>query len=155
MVIDVDQALRLLAPPQHELDECRAHIEEAFEIMAAATRADKYVGVTKRAKREYSAALKRLLVATRNHVDVGGALAIPLNVIKRAVNLDKKWSAHWTPPPRWGRQKCAVALAHGLLSCWRPDAITKSHQGKWHELAAILYGDVNANLYRQLRAFRC
>jgi hypothetical protein len=55
MVIDVDQALRLLAPPQHELDECRAHIEEAFEIMAAATRADKYVGVTKRTR------------ASRNH----------------------------------------------------------------------------------------
>ena len=159
MVIGVDQqvglVLKLLAPPQHELAECRARIEEAFEIMAAAARADKYVGVTKRAKREYSAALKRLLVETRAYAAVGGALAIPLNVVKRAVDLDRKWSACWTPPPRWERQKYAVALAYELLSCWHPDAITRSRQGEWHQLAAILYGDVSANLYRQLRAFRC
>lgn len=149
----IDLALELLAPPQHQLAECRAHIKEVLDVMAAVAQADEHAGITKRARRQYSAALERLLETTENYALIGGALTIPLDVIKRAVDSDRKWSTHWTPPSRYGHQKCAVAMAYELLSCWRPDAISKSRHGEWHQLTVILYGNMSANLYRHLRTF--
>jgi hypothetical protein len=52
-------------------------------------------------------------------------------------------------------QTRAVALAHDLLmQWWGNDAfITKTRNGPWWRLSAILYGDPDADLYRYLRAF--
>jgi hypothetical protein len=146
----VDEALNLLDPA--ERDVCRAHIEEALDIIAAVIRADEHAKVTKTSIHAYSAALQRFLLASKKHRDAGGALAISHERIERAVDLDTDWSAHWGPYPRRTGQ-VAVTLANEILVRWKPDAISVYQDGAWNRLAALLCGDPGRNLYRQIQAF--
>ncbi len=147
------KALELLAPSKRDLAECRAYIETVLNAMEAAARAAEHAKVTRKSMRAYSATLQRMQAVSHKHHVAGGALAIPHDQIERAAHFDKEWSAHWHPPPDTLKEQFAVALAYELLSVWNPGVISINRDGTWHELAALLYGDEQRNLYRQLRAF--
>ncbi len=51
-------------------------------------------------------------------------------------------------------QERAVENAYDLLTQWRGDEkLVTTRRGKWWRLAAILYGDPDADLFRYLRTF--
>jgi hypothetical protein len=84
-------------------------------------------------------------------------------LVKLADALDREGLAGWSPPqPKALKRKRAVALAYWLLRHWgRPATIYRPNplaqvadgSGEWHRLATILYGDLDANLYRLLQTF--
>jgi hypothetical protein len=148
----VREALDLLDSPASERDTCRAHIKEVLDIIESVIRADENAKITRTAMLAYSDALRRMLAASKKHRDAGGALAIPHEVIERAVDFDKDWSANWGPYPRRTGQ-VAVTLARELLVRWKPAAISVYTDGAWNKLAALLCGEPGRNLYRQIQAF--
>jgi hypothetical protein len=147
----IKRAMKLVAPPASEHADCQAQIERALEVVESAGRDAEHSKITKKARGAYSAALKRLLIETRAIAAAGGALAMLPSVIEGAVAFDNMWSAGWRPHSRWKKQEWAAALAHHLLAQWRPEEKIVATKGKkWHRLAAILYGDPDDDLYRQL-----
>jgi hypothetical protein len=172
----IKEALALLDPRPPEREDCRRDIERKLDHMKAVSRAVEYA-VTKKSMRAYSAALRKMQKASRNHTRAGGSLALRAGTpvvteftvtdregnkgrlrvrgggIDQAVALDEKWSRYWQPPSRWLKHKEAVRAAYELLARWNPRGIVVSSTGTWHKLSAILFGDERVNLYRHLRAF--
>jgi hypothetical protein len=81
-----------------------------------------------------------------------------------ADDLEREGLAGWSPPPpRALKQKRAVVLAKQMLrsrgrptTVYRPSPsaeVADDGNGEWHRLATILYGDLDANLYRLLQTF--
>jgi hypothetical protein len=59
------------------------------------------------------------------------------------------------PPPRPQLPSYVAALgAHELVFCWAAHEPKTTFGGEWHKLAAILFGDRDANLHRQLLKVR-
>jgi hypothetical protein len=85
----IAQALKVLMPPANRRAECRRHIEHALDIMAAIMRSAKGIKTQRAADRQngraYYAALERALATSKAYARAGGALAIPINVV-RALN---------------------------------------------------------------------
>jgi hypothetical protein len=79
---------------------------------------------------------------------VGVPLAFRLDAIDHAI----EWLDHWSPPPSALKQHHAVALAYELATSWGMKTLV-SRKGKWHQLSQILYGDREADLYRQVQTF--
>ena len=146
----IKEALALLDPPPPEREDCRRDIERMLDRMEGVSRVVKYA-VTKKSMRAYSAALRKMQTASRNHARAGGSLT--LRGIDQAVASNEAWSRSWQPPPRWLKHKEAVGAAYKLLARWTRRGIVVSSTGTWHKLSAILFGDERVNLYRHLRAF--
>jgi hypothetical protein len=182
-------ALKLCAPKPHEREACRTHVEKALDVLDSADRVvDRYAKVTKKAINAEFDRVHRSRAAAAAHAARGVPLAtrppdnriviiargkngkiklpddaklyrVP-DVRMRAILMD--WSRRWNPPSRWLKHKYAVGLAHDLLKEWKPDDIVVSRKGRWHRLAAVLFGDPKAvlsddpkvNLYRHLLAFQ-
>jgi hypothetical protein len=143
----INDALDVLAPPPDERERCRAHIEEVLELMASADRAAEHA-VTKKALSDYRDLLVRFRKGSKHSADAGVPLAFRLDAIDHAI----EWLDHWSPPPSALKQHHAVALAYELATSWGMKTLV-SRKGKWHQLAQILYGDRDADLYRQVQTF--
>jgi hypothetical protein len=148
----IKEALALLDPPPPEHEDCRRDIERKLDHMIEVSRAVKYAA-TKKSMRAYSAALRKMQKASRNHTRAGGALTLRAGGIDQAVATDEAWLRCWQPPSRWLKHKEAVFAAYKLLDRWNQHGIVVSSTGTWHRLSAILFGDKRVNLYRHLRAF--
>jgi hypothetical protein len=143
----IEAALDMLVPLQDERERCRAHIEEVLDLMASADRAAEH-GVTKKALSDYRDVLVQFRARSKRSADAGVPLAFRLDAIDHAI----KWLDHWSPPPSALKQRHAVALAYELATRWGMKTLV-SRKGKWHQLAQILYGDREADLYRQVQTF--
>lgn len=147
-------ALEKIAPTASDRDECRRHIEEVLDIVESAGRAAAHAKNTKTRMRHYSAQLKRFLKVSREHAAAGGALAMSLSMVERAVALDAAWSARWSQPSRSLKQECAVAMAYEVLTCYNPEAIVMTPGSTWDQLAVIFNGETRVrSLYRQMQNF--
>lgn len=147
----VAEMLDLLAPPARQRAACRRDIEHALANMAATKKATEH-GSTQKARDAYANALDHMLAASRAYLAAGGALALRLDTLQRAISFNKQWSAHWSPLPRSAAQQQAVVLAHDLLLQWGGEIVTTKRR-KWWRLAALLYGDRTHDLWRPLQAF--
>jgi hypothetical protein len=105
-------------------------------------------GVTKKALSDYRDVLVQFRARSKRAADAGVPLAFRLDAIDRAL----EWLDHWSPPPSALNQRHAVALAYELATRWGMKTLV-SRKGKWHQLAQILYGDREADLYRQVQTF--
>ena len=154
----IAQALKVLIPPANKLAECRRHIEHALDIMAATMRGVAAIKAQRAADRQsgraYYAALERVLATSKAYACVGGALAIPIAPLQRAVKFAAKWRVGFSQAlPRGAiAERQATALAYNLLRQWDRPAL-KTRKGAWHKLAAILLGDRDADLFRHLCGF--
>jgi hypothetical protein len=124
-----------------EMEKAVRKIEEGREVRSGRTKADlkKLSAGLKRANH----ALNRLPSRVRTTFD-GAELE---KFIRRA---DRWASVQSSPPYRVGvRQRVAVAWAEFLLLLYEHKT-TASRQGKHHKLAAILFGNPDADLYNVL-----
>jgi hypothetical protein len=147
----IREALQVLAPLPQEFSECQCRVEHAVYIMESTKRGAKAVrserAATKETGRRYYGALGRLLVASRAHARAGGAIGIPIAHIERTLEWRSKYSRML--PSGAIVQRQAAALARSLLQQLNRRIVTT--RGKtWHRLAAILYGDREADLFDYL-----
>ena len=145
----IKAALTIINPATHERRSCREHLEWSLNVVDGAGRAAQHAGITQKEMRAKRAVLKRL-----QKVSSGAHVALALSPgFNNAITSEIRWLDHWSPPSPWVKQEYAVAMAYDLLSSWNPAAITVSATGKWNSLAAALIGDLDVNLYRQIRKF--
>jgi hypothetical protein len=148
----VREALNIIDPPPADRETYRHRIECALDRIGGAERAVEHAKLTNKTRRSYSDALRRMRHATRRQLQAGGPVALSPARIERAVKSDEAWNKGWSPPSRWLKHEFAVALAYDLIS-HKPEAIAVSRNGPWHQLAAVLFGDKDINLFRHLRKF--
>jgi hypothetical protein len=155
----IREALDLLAPAPDRRDECRRDVEHALDVMASTMRAVEVIKAERAAFRKtgraYHRAFERLLAASKAHARAGGALAIKIARLEETIKFSTQWEAKVSRAMPKGAiaERQATALAYNLLRQWdRPTPTTSD--GVWHNLAAILLGDPDANLFRHLREFK-
>jgi hypothetical protein len=117
-------ALKLLAPPSDECDECRRHVERALDIVAAWGRAAGLAGVlaTKKERKNYATALRRAQsIAAKSNLAFAKTLDKEIKWIRHEIPAPdgSTITAGWSPPAPWAKEKTAVARAHELLIVWR------------------------------------
>jgi hypothetical protein len=155
----VQAALRLLSPDPERREECERAINEALDWMARETHdailsTRKYKAVLER----YRKALARLELE-RNALlqlerGIGSAPPLDLNPSKMYCDAQLR-----QPPARLALRLAnpkyyAAWQARNLLQEWSRRRITKTRGGPWAKLAAILYGDQRADLFRNIQGFR-
>jgi hypothetical protein len=168
----ITAALDLCAPPPRKRKACREYVEEALDLLDSAGRAVEHARVTKKAISDHAKALRRFEIATDAAIAAGVPLAtrppdsllkIKLSDLPDDARVLKNhpvmrglaaWPRMWEPPSRSLKHRYAVLLAYELLIRWKPDNIVVSRNGRWHQLAAVLFGDPKVNLYRHLFAFQ-
>jgi hypothetical protein len=158
----VSAALRILDPPPTERERCRLQINYALAIiskreetiqLSSFVKSKRLTGawraVHKAARRMKAAldALKRAGWGYPHHID------------EPALNLLIDYSApeneYWKFVPISPETKAysAARLAYLLLDRWGIN-VTLTRKGPWARLAAELYGDPKADLFRQMRAVK-
>ena len=160
----IDAVLELLKPQLHERDDCRKHVEEVVDHMAAVGRAAEYDSVHHKDLRSLREDLQRIRtrIAVFNRDNGIRLMGIPPTTSKRGgestpptdlISSTIDWLDHWTPPSRWLKEKAAVARALQLLCRWKGyshDRLPPVHDDSdWTKLAAMLYGDRDANSQQQ------
>jgi hypothetical protein len=162
----IDAVLELLKPQLHERDDCRKHVEEVVDHMAAVGRAAEYASIHRKDLRSLRKDLQaiRTRIAAFNRDNGIRLMGIPPTTIKRVGEQSPTpptdpiasvidWLDHWTPPSRWVKEKAAVARALQLLCQWKGyshDRLPPVHDDSdWTKLAAMLYGDRHANSQQQ------
>jgi hypothetical protein len=158
----ITAALELLAPQPPDRDECLHDVGVALdrvEFGAAAARSFRVAGSKEgRGKlQSYLAALRRVKIAY-------GALdpvihpwfSLPQADIDREVVIATDFLAR--PSPRSGasdasRNKAAVRVARDLLGWW-DRKVTCTRGGEWAQLAAILAGDQDLDLFNHMCALK-
>jgi hypothetical protein len=162
----IQRALKLLAPPAAQREQCRHEIRlaldrvENFTALARSSRASG--SKTKGGLLRYQAALRRLLSAS-NSLDPAikpwFSLAYPASSTRMAIETEiakaKAILDHPPAPPRRdaSRNKAAVAAAYDLLT-WRGHNATVTRGGRWEKLAKILAGNLSVDLFEHLRKFK-
>jgi hypothetical protein len=161
----IERALKLLAPPAAQREECRHEIRlaldrvENFTALARACRASrsKRGGVPR-----YNAALRRLLIAfdsLDSAIMPFLSLAHPAYITRTKIEAEIAKTTEFlnqppAPPRRDGsRNKAAAAAAYDLLT-WRGYNATVTRKGRWEKLAKILAGDLRVDLFDHLRKSR-
>jgi hypothetical protein len=145
----IQRLMELLAPAPIEREQCRQHIARCLELMQP--KPARILAKSKTTQERYDKAWRELQAASAAHRGASGALAFPHERIKQIVEQNERWAAHWSPPAPTERARRALLLAYELLRTWRPqEEIQKRLDGRWHEVAAVLFGDPQRNLYRQL-----
>jgi hypothetical protein len=162
----IDAVLELLKPQLHERDDCRKHVEEVVDHMAAVGRAAEYDSVHPKDLRSLRKDLQRIRtrIAAFSRDNGIRLLGIPPTTIKRGgeqpptpptdpISRAIDWLDHWTPPSRWLKEKAAVARALQLLCRWKGYSHDRlppvQDDSDWTKLAAMLYGDRHANSQQQ------
>lgn len=157
----IERALKLLAPPAAQREECRHEIRlaldrvENFTALARASRASrsKRGGVPR-----YNAALRRLLSAF-DSLDPAMklfSLGHPTRTkIEAEIARTNEFLNQPPAPPRrdGSRGKAAAAAAYDLLT-WRGYNATVTRGGRWEKLAKILAGNLSVDLFEHLRKFK-
>ncbi len=162
----IDTALKVLAPPRYKRKHCRSNIEymlddvQAFSGTSAELRATRSKR-TARAWRSYHLAVVRLRATHIALLATGWGGFIELADIERAIQktTPEECDVRRRAQEMWAslgglEQKRAVENAYDLLTQWRGDEkLVTTRRGKWWRLAAILYGEPDADLFRYLRTF--
>jgi hypothetical protein len=160
----MQSALRLLAPPPERRDECERSINMALDVInreatAAAVGSKKHKAALRRLQdslRRAEIARRKLLGperewSERGHADEG---LPPLALAPWMAYCERQLP--WPRPRsfrRSDRKYHAVERADCLLQDWgHPAGITRG--GKWAKLAAVLYGDPQADLFGIMRRLR-
>ena len=160
------KALKLLASPSDQREECRYEIclaldrVEHLTAFARSSRAGR--SKTKGGLLRYHAALRRLLITFDSldpairpwfslaRPDFTTRTAIEAEITKAKSILDQPSA----PPRRDGsRNQAAAAAAYDLLT-WRGHNATATRGGRWEKLAKILAGDLTVDLFDHLRKFK-
>ena len=147
----IQRALKLLAPPAAQREECLHEIRLALarvENVTALARSSRASGSkTKGGLLRYHAALRRLLSAFDSldpAIRPWFSLADPAYTTRKAIDTEiAKAKAildqPQAPPRRDGsRNKAAVAAAYNLLK-WRGHNATVTRGGTWGKLAKLRY----------------
>jgi hypothetical protein len=161
----IQEALKLLAPPAAEREECLHEIHlalgrvENFTALARSSRASRS---KKGGLLPYHAALRRLLRAFDSldpAIKPWFSLAHPAYTTRARIEAEiAKIEAFLKQPPApprrdGSRNKAAAAAAYDLLT-WRGHNATVTRGGTWEELAQILAGDLTVDLFEHLRKFK-
>lgn len=150
-------ALKLPAPSRHDRAKCQKDVENALDIMADVSSTIEII-TTQRSmaasKVKATPAYHRALLKLRTvHRAVFGAKDA---AIENAIAAIDGRAAPLLQLARLNtigiEQTVAAKLAYGLLKQWGNKKITTTRGGPWHRLAAILYGDEDADLFQYLRA---
>ena len=160
----IQKALKLLAPPAAEREVCLHEIRLALgrvENFTAFARASRASRSKKGGLLPYHAALRRLLRAFDSldpAIKPWFSLAhsgTTTTRIKAEIATTEAFLKQPPVPPRrdGSRNKAAVAAAYDLLA-WRGHNATVTRGGAWEELARILAGDLNIDLFEHLRKFK-
>jgi hypothetical protein len=158
-------ALRILAPTT-ERELCRVQITEALDIIEKADKSHRlstpaHSKATAKAWRSYNAALRRLKAA-RAELDRAGwqgpdpGLFLKADYIEDALAYTDPDLEPWKydfDRPRETKAHSAARLARWLLDRWGVGT-SVARNSPWSRLAAALYGDPKADLFRQMRTVR-
>lgn len=158
----IRDALKLLAPPPGDRAECLHDVGVALdrvEFGTAAARSFK-VASSKRGKvklRSYLAALRRVKAAAAAlDPAIRPWFSLPQAVIDREIATTEAFLAR-PPRPSGGsdasRKKATVSVAYDLLRWWNHKVVC-TRGGEWAELAAILAGDQDLDLFDHMCAFK-
>jgi hypothetical protein len=160
----IQEALKLLAPPAAEREVCLHEIRIALdrvENFTAFARSSRASRSKKGGLRRYDAALRRLLSAIESldpaikpYFSLALSGATTTRIRAEIATTEDFLKQPPAPPRRDGsRNKAAVAAAYDLLA-WRGHNGTLTRGGKWEELAQILAGDLTVDLFELLRKFK-
>jgi hypothetical protein len=162
----IQRALKLLAPPAAQREECLHEIHlalgrvENLTLLARSSRASR--SKTKGGLLRYHAALRRLL---RDFDSLDPAIkpwfsiAHPGYTTRKAIEAEiaktKAFLDQPSAPPRRdsSRNKAAAAAAYDLLT-WRGHNATVTRGGTWETLAKILAANLTVDLFEHLRKFK-
>jgi hypothetical protein len=137
----------LLALPQRQRPQCRALVEEALDIMAAADRAAAYPPATKGASDRFERELRRFQVECHRASKAG--VVLPLK-IDRVIENHKRWNALAPKPMRTRRQRTAVRLTCDLAAM-SGVKLSSYPKGKCYQVAKLLLGNSPSDLFQHLR----
>lgn len=159
----IKAALDVLEPPAHKREQCRGNVEYMLDEVAAAFRSAEQHSAkdVTRAWDRYHLALRNLRAGHNALEAVGWRGLIEAGEIERAFEAStpeaierRKHSAKVFMSFGGSAQERAAECAHELLVQWCGSGkIATTRKGKLWRLAAILFGDPNADLFRYLRVF--
>ena len=160
----IQEALKLLAPPAAEREECLHEIHlalgrvENFTALARSSRASrsKKGGLLPyhRALRQLLRAIDSLDPAIKPWFSLAHSGTTTTRIKAEIATTEAFLKQPPAPPRRDGsRNKAAAAAAYDLLT-WRGHNATVTRGGTWEELAQILAGDLTVDLFEHLRKFK-
>jgi hypothetical protein len=154
-------AMQILDPKPRLRERCRAQIVDALDIVDRMGEQQRVAAraATKRSSqawRSYHRACLRLQ-ATRAALERAGwthfGCIDPWDIecdLSFADPNEENWKRDtWRPPPET-KAHSATRLARWLLDHWGVETAL-GRKSPWARLAAALYGDLNADLFRQMR----
>lgn len=156
------KALVLLAPPRAKRDQCKRDIEAALEninegdgLEAQPNSGPVREAVERLLKQleDCERAYKALFKLDHAHAH---ELMSPLDLSEQ-ISLYKEWLSVGPGPPRKSaaKQQAAVKDARTLVLNYRGEKEARKTRGNaWHELAAILFGDDQHDLFNHMRKLR-
>jgi hypothetical protein len=159
----ITAALELLAPQPPDRGECLHDVGVALdrvEFGAAVARSFKVAGSKegRRKLQSYLAALRRVKIAygaldpmirpwfSLAHADIDREIVTATEFLAQPSRRSGGADAN--------RNKVAVKLAHALLRWWWNHRVPCTRGGKWAQLAAILAGNQDLDLFDAMRAFK-
>jgi hypothetical protein len=160
----IQQALKLLAPPAAEREVCVHEIRRALgrvENFTAVAHASRVSRSKKGGVVPYNRALRQLLKAIKSldpAIKPWFRLALSdstVSSIKAEIATTEEFLKQLPASPRrdGSRNKAAVRAAYDLLA-WRGHNATLSRGGPWEELAQILADDLSVDLFEHMRKFK-
>lgn len=161
-VMQIQKAMKLLAPSPERRDECRRDIEHALDRVEA-TASFKVFGskAGKAGLRSYANKLRQLRVAYQklgpyrpwfSLSEIAGVAGARTH-IDRQIALAEEFLNQASSSSRAIQHKAAVRAANDLLEWWDHKATATRH-GKWAQLAGILAGDESVDLFDIMRAYK-
>ena len=161
----IRKALKLLAPPAAEREECRHEIRLALDRVENFTASARSSRASRSKKKgglpRYHAALRRLLnafdfldPALKPWFNLAPGFTTRTTIEAEIAKAESILAQPSAPPRRDGsRNKAAVAAAYDLLT-WRGHNATVTRGGRWEKLAQILADDLTVDLFDHLRKFK-
>jgi hypothetical protein len=158
-----DDAVELINPIEQERYECRCGVEDAFKEIGYALYLERFCATTstksqKKAAKQLASALRRIEIALPqlfNDPDFPVRGFPKPELLKWKPILTKIGYSRSQKRPQMNalKKRLAVAEAHRLLQKYSSTRITATKGGKFWSLAALLYGDPEADLLNQCKAY--
>jgi hypothetical protein len=163
----IRKILELLQPPPGRRAECEYDIQLAFDRVERGADAARTFRITtskkgRAALKRYCAALRRLRIALdsldpaiRPWLSIAMAVSGKSIDLVREIRIAEALLDQPSPPSRRdaSRNKLGVAASYDLLKWWGHKApVTRG--GKWAQLAKILAGGPDVDLFDHLREFK-
>ena len=161
----IRKALKLLAPPTAEREECRHEIRlaldrvenfTAFARSSRASRSKKRADCRVTTLRSDGCSTPSILSIRRSSLgSISPQAFTTRTTIEAEIAKAESLLAQPSAPPRrdGSRNKAAVAAAYDLLT-WRGHTATVTRGGIWEKLAKILADDLTVDLFDHLRKFK-